>query len=206
MKKHALILLFSLIAVSLSAQEINCPKEGSTTKTKYKILNTKKNRTETPAPSDVDSTISLASFFQKGSDETRFDETRAATIEGYIYDIKIGGIESCNCREKDQNLRDVHVEIVLKKTHKTKKQRFIAEITPRFRDATFAKLGIEKTNKELKKLLKGKKVKITGWLLFDEEHKLESYSIDPKDTKGRKNWRATCWEIHPITNIEVADE
>jgi len=98
----------------------------------------------------------------------------------------------------------VHIVIVEKKSYTKSKYHVIVEITPRLRNKVFEKLGVE-NNKELRKKLIGMKVKVTGWLLFDEEHRLESFNIDPKDNKGRKNWRATCWEIHPITNIEVVD-
>jgi hypothetical protein len=78
------------------------------------------------------------------------------------------------------------------------------EITPRLRERIFTKLGVE-SNKELKKLITGKKVKITGWLLFDEEHTENSYNINPRGKK-KTIWRATCWEIHPITDIEIVEE
>jgi hypothetical protein len=49
----------------------------------------------------------------------------------------------------------------------------------------------------------GHKVRITGWLFFDEMHVLEADNTDQGDQKGKANWRATCWEIHPITSIEI---
>jgi hypothetical protein len=48
-------------------------------------------------------------------------------------------------------------------------------------------------------------VKIQGWLFYDFSHKTENYAEDPDDNIGRPNWRATGWEIHPITAIEVLD-
>jgi hypothetical protein len=45
-------------------------------------------------------------------------------------------------------------------------------------------------------------VEITGWLLFDFEHVPEAENTNPG---GAKNWRATCWEIHPVTSIRVLD-
>jgi hypothetical protein len=39
-----------------------------------------------------------------------------------------------------------------------------------------------------------------GWLLYDSHHADESENIAP----GRPdNWRATAFEIHPITNFEI---
>ncbi|HEY5536454.1 MAG TPA: hypothetical protein VIL99_16160 [Ignavibacteria bacterium] len=202
------VLLFLLFTFSfIQAQDtINeCPPEGSTESAKYQALNKLKNRFKLPTVADFDKTITLDKILTPGNDEERFDESKAVVIEGYIFNIKIGGIESCNCRAKSQEFRDVHVEIVPTAKTKTYKKRVIAEITPRLRKKIFTKLGVT-NNKELKKLLKGKKVRITGWLMFDIEHNLESYNIDPKNKKGRKNWRATCWEIHPITDIEVVEE
>ena len=42
-----------------------------------------------------------------------------------------------------------------------------------------------------------------GWMLFDWDHKSGSKNLDPTDAKGPVNWRATVWEIHPITSMEV---
>jgi hypothetical protein len=47
----------------------------------------------------------------------------------------------------------------------------------------------------VEKLL-GRWIKIGGWMHFDVEHQNESENTAP----GReRNWRATAWEIHPIT-------
>jgi len=51
----------------------------------------------------------------------------------------------------------------------------------------------------------GHRVRITGWLFFDDDHVTGAVNTDPHDTKGEQNWRATCWEIHPITSIELLD-
>jgi hypothetical protein len=37
-------------------------------------------------------------------------------------------------------------------------------------------------------------------MLFDMERQDESENTAPG---GERNWRATAWEIHPITSIEV---
>jgi len=95
----------------------------------------------------------------------------------------------------------------MKKSYKKNKYHIIVEITPRLRVKVFESLGLENTanNKELRKLIIGKKVRVTGWLLFDSEHKINSYNINPR-RKTKTIWRATCWEIHPITNIELLDD
>jgi hypothetical protein len=51
--------------------------------------------------------------------------------------------------------------------------------------------------------LKGKWVEFTGWMLFDSMHMDGAENTNPG---GDKNWRATCWEIHPVTSFKVLDE
>ncbi len=63
--------------------------------------------------------------------------------------------------------------------------------------------GIDWSTETLKSTLIGHNVKIAGWLFYDEEHKSQSFATNPT---GEKNWRASCWEIHPMTYIKVLDE
>jgi hypothetical protein len=52
----------------------------------------------------------------------------------------------------------------------------------------------------LRDRLLGRWIRIRGWMLFDVEHQSQSENTAP----GReRNWRATAWEIHPVTSIEV---
>jgi hypothetical protein len=78
----------------------------------------------------------------------------------------------------------------------------IAEVTPRFR-AMMEKKGIDWSTEGLRKAIKGQWVEIRGWIFFDPEHVEESFANDPKDEVPGKNWRASCWEIHPITYIKI---
>lgn len=146
----------------------------------------------------------METLTEKGNDEERFDENKAATIEGYILEVTNTGKETCNCKAKKKENQDVHIVMVKKKSYKSNKNHVIVEITPRLRVKIFEKLGVT-NNKELRKLIKGKKVKVTGWLLFDEEHTENSYNINPRGKK-KTIWRATCWEIHPITDMEIVEE
>jgi len=52
----------------------------------------------------------------------------------------------------------------------------------------------------LERQLLGRLVRFEGWLLFDSSHAMESENIAPGTPL---NWRATAWEIHPVTKIEV---
>ena len=65
--------------------------------------------------------------------------------------------------------------------------------------------GVDWSTSNLKSTFKNKFVHIQGWLFYDASHNKEDFANDPNDNIGRKNWRATCWEVHPITSIEMAE-
>src|SRR3954454_6646560 len=44
---------------------------------------------------------------------------------------------------------------------------------------------------------------VTGWLLYDAEHENQSAHTAPSNPS---DWRATAWEVHPITDIDVGGE
>ena len=48
--------------------------------------------------------------------------------------------------------------------------------------------------------LVGRWCEFEGWLYFDAGHDEESENIAPDNPE---NWRATAWEIHPVTKITV---
>ena len=59
---------------------------------------------------------------------------------------------------------------------------------------------VDWSTRALRDRLLGRWIKVRGWMLFDVEHQKASENTAP----GReRNWRATAWEIHPVTSIEV---
>ena len=60
--------------------------------------------------------------------------------------------------------------------------------------------GIDWSTDTIKATFNHKWVKVRGWLLFDVEHVGNASHTNPG---GSKIWRATVWEIHPITSIEL---
>jgi len=111
------------------------------------------------------------------------DEGVAVRTTGYILDLRHEGTESPNCHAVD--FRDFHVWLVANPSD-AKSHAMVIEVTPRVRairagwtdGALFA--------------LRGKQVRISGWLMMDQEH-----------PEQLNQTRATLWEIHPIMHIEV---
>jgi hypothetical protein len=198
------MLLMVSIALSFSpvdGQEIynGCRMEGDAKSVSVQDLNRLKNRYSAPAPHDFDRSVTLAAMLAPGSDGNRWTNSKAADIIGYVHDVKVGGVESTNCHAKDPLYRDTHIELVLDPMNAGGPKRLIVEVTPRWRHMMQEK-GVDWTTRGLRTALLGRWVKVQGWLFFDSEHKNESENTNP----GRaRNWRATAWEIHPITSIEV---
>ena len=176
-----------------------CPIEGDAKNLTVRQLNLLKRRMTTPGPSDIESQVTMARMVAPGDDTGRFDTKRGATIEGYVADVKVGGIESVNCHTHDPKYRDTHIELTLDPLHDTESKHVIVEVTPQWREMMAAK-GVDWTTPTLRSQLLGRWIRVTGWLLFDEEHANAAKNTAP----GASHiWRATAWEIHPITSIEV---
>jgi hypothetical protein len=181
----------ALAALVLSAQLAHCPPQGDAKVARVAALNILKRRMTVP---QVDSAITLKAILASGDDAKRWDSHRGASIEGYIVNVKPGGIESVNCHAKAVLDRDTHIEMGLK-SDVPKTERVIVEVTPQIRQTRHP----EWTTAKLRQLI-GKKVRITGWLFYDAEHSNASAHTCKKCVNA---WRATAWEIHPVTQIEI---
>ena len=177
----------------------NCPVIGDAKKDSVKQLNKLKRRMTTPTASDIDKSATLEAVLAKGDDTNRWSADRGATFEGYVVGVLEGGSESVNCHTHGVTYRDTHIELAASPGETEKSKFVIVEVTPQMRKRMTAQ-GKDWSTATLKSTLLHHKVKITGWLLFDEEHKPNAENTNPN---GSDIWRATVWEIHPITNIEV---
>lgn len=190
-----------VLATNIIAEQ-ECPPEGSATRADLKELNKLKNRQGVPAAGSIDTAITLKKILQPGNDKSRWSTSKAARITGYVYDVKPGGVESCNCKTEEKDRRDTHIELVADPMHTGKTLRMVVEITPHMREAE-KKKNVDWSTETLRSKLLGRWVTFTGWLLFDAEHASQAENTSP----GRaRNWRATAWEIHPVTNIEVTNK
>ncbi len=173
-----------------------CGLLGDAVASDVKALNLLKNREA--APGAVNVAITFPALLQPGSDTNRFSTADGAEIEAVVYDVLVGGVETANCHATDALNRDTHIELVLDGGHLAPSQRIIVEVTPRWR-ATLAASGTDWSTTALASL-KGKRVRIRGWLLYDFEHADQSENTAPGKAG---NWRASAWEVHPITAITV---
>ncbi len=176
-----------------------CGMEGDARSLSVQALDRLKNRYITPGPDEIDPRITLEGILAPGNDVSRWKVKQGAAIVGYVWDVKRGGVESVNCHARDDAERDTHIELVLDPMNGGPSRRMIVEVTPRWR-YIMNQRGVDWSTRSLRDRFLGRWVRVSGWMLFDREHQGESENTAP----GRPgNWRATAWEIRPVTSIEV---
>jgi hypothetical protein len=159
-------------------------------------LNRLKNRTALPSSADMDRAVTLEAMLAPGHDRARWSHDRAGSIEGIVVRVHDAGRESANCFSGARV--DAHIELA-QRLDAAPTRRVVVEVTPPMRDWA-AGLGKDWSTATLQRDLTGRRVRIQGWLMFDDEHDRESENTNP----GRpQNWRATAWELHPVTAIQV---
>jgi hypothetical protein len=170
-----------------------CPPIGTAKSLKNQKQNQLKNRISTPQTGDIDQEVTFSKLREPGDDTNRWPSGLAATIEGYCRFAQGTQGETCNCGKTAAKLVDTHFEIVSGPNDNG--HPFIAEVTPVWR-YIHKHFGLENwSSKALGAKYEGHRVRITGWLFFDEIHASQADNTHPNDPQ-HNNWRATCWEIH----------
>ena len=174
----------------------NCPSAGIALTGNARRLHYLKNRTAFPQPADFDPRITLDALLQRGDDSNRWSSGRAARVQGEVIDVAYAGSEATNCFSPSR--RDIHILIA---THNgaPKNQQVVLEVTPYFQEWS-RQQGMDWSEQTLHAQLVGHWVEFEGWLYFDVGHAEESENMAPNEPD---NWRATAWEVHPVTRITV---
>ena len=187
-----------LVAALFIGAQLVSPPQGCDPRPGVWAFNRLKNRAARPTAADFDRRITLAALVAPGDDRARWSEKRAATIEGYVVAIVEAKAEAANCFSLTR--RDVHVEVALR-ADAPPRERVVLEVTPRLRE--WAKReGFDWSASALRRDLVGRRCRFEGWLLFDDRHTGEAENTAPARAP---NWRATAWELHPVTDIKVIE-
>lgn len=184
---------------SYASRDCN-PETGDAIQPSIQALNRLKNRSTAPTPFDIDKAATLRAMTAPGDDINRWNPNRGATVVGYVASVKPGGVETVNCHARSLHGRDTHIDLTVSPRDAADETRHvIVEVTPHWRTAMAAK-GVNWETDALEQTISGRCVAVTGWMLFDAEHRNESANTAKP---GREVWRATAWEVHPITGIRV---
>ena len=200
MKWRTRILLLALVLVVLLTGALvlsrNCPNAGIGFTTKARALHRLKNRTALPEPSDFNRQVSLSELLKPGDDSSRWSTQQAARIEGYVIDIAYARPEAANCFIPSR--RDIHI-LVANRKGAPQNEQVVLEVTPNFREWAVQR-GWDWSEAALRTQLLDRWCEFEGWLYFDVGHAQESENTAPHNPE---NWRATAWEIHPVTKFTV---
>jgi hypothetical protein len=197
--KKRILLLASLVAAVVAVWlvlALSCPSAGIALTSRARRLHELKNRIALPKPSDFDARITLDTLLQPGDDSNRWSIDRAAKIQGVVVDVAYARPEATNCFSPCR--RDIHILVATRKDA-LKKEQVVLEVTPNLRDWA-TKQAIDWSEQTLKSQLIGHWCEFEGWLYFDVGHAEESENTSPNNPN---NWRATAWELHPVTSIRV---
>lgn len=193
----ALLLGAGALVTALFLIQPQCPAGGLGLTPAARRAARLKNRQTLPRPEDFDPRVTLASLTAPGDDRHRWSEERAAAIEGYVVEVRAAGPEAANCFSPAR--RDTHIHIA-PLPGAPARESVVLEVTPRLEDWA-ARQGLDWSEAALRRDLAGRRCRFEGWLFFDAGHAGEAENAAP----GREgNWRATAWEIHPVTRIEAA--
>ena len=146
------------------------------------------------------------------------DENQIVSLTGWLVLAYTGPPETTNCG--DERFHDWHLEIFEKPSDHAPQvgdpTPIICEITPRteriiYRDGVRIQslAGFFRLQDASYKATghKPQKVRVTGYLMWDDEHNSSAEVGSTIQRFGRNGlhqpWRSTAWEIHPVMKIEA---
>lgn len=185
----------------------NCEACGSAKSVAGRELDILKNRDD---KATNPTKITVAEM--RNSNADTFSPNKQVWVQAFVASVVSGGDkESCNCGRAD--LRDVHINIIASPSELHDLSKYvIVEFTPRWeKNFGFDDSNYKAMLAKVKGQIEGKWVAFGGWMLYDKFHEDQSKSAKPNlptcpdDGKNHSgcNWRATPWEVHPVTEYKV---
>lgn len=113
-----------------------------------------------------------------------------------MVDLAYARPEATNCFIPSR--RDIHI-LVANRKGAPQNEQVVLEVTPNFYEWA-AQQGWDWSEAALRKQLLDHWCEFEGWLYFDVGHAEEAENTAPGNPD---NWRATAWEIHPVTKFRV---
>jgi hypothetical protein len=74
----------------------------------------------------------------------------------------------------------------------------VVEMTPYYREQFHPAWTLAKVQS-----ITGKQIKVTGQLMIDNDHHKPADDCGLGDADTSKCWRASVWEVHPVTSFQV---
>ena len=195
---------------SLGMSYRHCKACGTATSIKGQKLNVLKNRGD---KANNPQKVTVAEIRKASNDSGHFNSSQQVWVTGFVASLDKGGFkETCNCGRED--LRDIHINIVANPSERNNKAKYVVvEITPRWQSQFLLDdSDYEAMLAKVRQQIEGKWVRFEGWMLYDSYHVNESRTTAHPTTPTCKDdgtdpspcvWRASAWEVHPVTKYSV---
>jgi hypothetical protein len=180
-----------------------CPPQGDATKPKIRTLNALRARLDEPSDDDYDGTADIDALIAPGDDSQRWQDDTAVEITAFVLDVRDGGMTTANCHSANPADHDTILDLSPGADVSDNSHRMIAVITPQWR-RLMAKDRIDWSTGAIRAMYLQRSVAIRGWLFFNSE--VAARSLNTAPLAGAGITRATAWEIHPVTGIELSDD
>jgi hypothetical protein len=177
-----------------------------------------------PLESGIPDTLTSTNHAQHATDLAQQGEGQIVTLIGTVFYTLHGGSETCNCQlSGDESVVDFHIGVgfgpfplsatVLSQLqagseysrilspadqHVLDQPSVVAEMTPYYREQFHPAWTLAKVQG-----VTGRQVKITGQLMIDNVHHIPKDDCGLADANTSKCWRASTWEVHPVTSFQV---
>jgi hypothetical protein len=194
------LLLAAPITAAARGQTRVCPPEGDATKPRERQLNVLRARTEEPSDDDIDDTATINALIAPGDDTLSWSSDSAVEITAFVLGVRDGGPASSNCHSANSADHDTLIDLSPQANVFDGGHKMVAVITPQWKRMMAAN-GVDWSTAAIGAKYTQQYVTIRGWLLFDKAAANRSLNSAPL---ARNNiTRATAWEIHPVTSIEI---
>ena len=205
----ASIFMFGLgvaLAGAAAAQSTNdggCPPQGDATKAKLQRLNEAKARLDDVSDDDVDDTVTMEGICEPGDDRLRWQDGQGVEITAYVIAVRDGGASSSNCHSPKSSDHDTVLELTPTQDATDSAHRVHAIVTPQWRRAVAAD-RVDWSTGAIRAHYLQRWVIVRGWMLYNYE--AAATSLHTANLPGPDIARASAWEIHPVTSIELQDD
>ncbi|HSY75557.1 MAG TPA: hypothetical protein VK890_01795 [Bacteroidia bacterium] len=212
MKRLFVLLGLLVLAVGvysfMPGKDKECPAEGkpnpkkgkdAVLKPREKNANRHKNRQSVPQTGDYDKTVSIEKMYDS-KDDSLWSEDKAATIIGYFFRAVSNNMESCNCYTEDKSKYSTNIYLSPTQPDKNTRLADCIVVVAMPYSRTLSKGWSADT---LNDKMAGKKLIVSGWLMYDVLHSTGSIMTN---SNGSQPERRTIWGICPITALSVTDK
>ena len=174
--------------------------------------------------SGIPDTLTTRNHAQHATELAQQGEGQIVTVIGTVFYSLHGGSETCNCQLSGaEAVVDFHIGVgfgafplgdtVLSKLrsgsvysnilsppdqHVLDQVSVIVEMTPYYREQFHPAWTLAKVQG-----ITGKQIKVTGQLMIDNDHHKPADDCGLGDADTSKCWRASVWEVHPVTSFQV---